>query len=810
MNRFLSTLWATTAAFALALASAQAAAPQNLQTSPRMADETRNVVYCIEKLHYLRMPISQVDANEFLKSYMTTLDFLHLFFLQKDLEEAQTRFSPGMDLYLHQGNLLPALTVFETLRERVQARAAWINKRLDGDFNLADKTTFAPDRTEAPWPATAADADQLWEARLEYDLINELLGTSATKTETKTQAEAPTNTPAPATPSVPTDVPQPPTRPKASKTTESADLSPEALRDPARIAEAKANIRKRYDRLAKSFTDMDSSEVQEIYLNALARMYDPHTGFLSQNMLDDFDISMRNSLVGIGAMLSDEDGYCTVKELIPGGPAEKSRLLRLGDQIVGVAQGDAEFVDVIGMKLRKIVAQIRGKKGSEVRLLVRPGSGDPSERRIVSLERDEIRLTANLARAEVYDVPLGDRVTVPVGVIDLPAFYSGDSGDSPNTTTQDVNELLQKLKKLGVKGIVLDLRRNGGGFLTEAITLTGLFIPSGPVLQVRDTLGRIEQFRDRDGKVAWDGPLMVLVSRFSASAAEIVAGALQNHHRALIVGDSSTHGKGTVQAMYNLGNFNPTQKGAAKVTVQKWYMPNGNSIQIRGINSDIVIPSVAETLPVGEGRQPRALEWDAIPAIAVEPAEKYTSAPVTTQLVENLRSKSDQRVGTLPEFSLLKERISWEKVRIDQKEFSLNLDERQDQRKADNAFRKKLETTLKTMADNSRYPFQEILLDTSAAAEKKREEIVARNEQPGVKLASATNGEKDKGKQTRHSRRHRYGEDEDENENPDFDIHLRESLRIMADWIETLNPKPDAQPATPPAKLAQTVESQGS
>lgn len=250
-----------------------------------------------------------------------------------------------------------------------------------------------------------------------------------------------------------------------------------------------------------------------------------------------------------------------------------------------------------------------------MRLLIEPAS-NPSARKVVTLVRREIKLTTKLAKAAVYTIPVGDK-TVPVGVIDLPAFYGesgGTDGSKGFSTSKDVEELLVKLKKMGVKGVVLDLRRNGGGFLNEAVDLAGLFIKTGPVVQVRDAAGRTNRLRDENPKLVWDGPLVIMVSRLSASATEIVAGALQNHKRAIVVGDKSTHGKGTVQAVYHLENFDPQQKSAAKITVQKWYAPNGDSIQIKGVHSDIVLPSVYDYMEIGEEYKDYAMKWDAMHA----------------------------------------------------------------------------------------------------------------------------------------------------------------------------------------------------
>jgi len=502
--------------------------------------------------------------------------------------------------------------------------------------------------------------------------------------------------------------------------------------------------------------------VQEIYLNSVTSVYDPHSAFLSPYFLDEFDISMRNSLVGIGAVLSDKDGYCTIRELIAGGPAERSGKFHAGDKIVGVAQGaDGEMMDVIGVKLRKVVRQIRGKKGTVVRLQLQPAEGDPSDRTVITLERDEIKLTDNLAQAQMVEVPTGDGKTVNVGVIDLPTFYGPAQDEERAGTSEDVKELIQTLKDKGMQALVLDLRRNGGGYLNEAIDLTGLFVAGGPVLQVRDMSGKVQELRDlMKNALAWNGPLVLLVSKMSASATEIVAGALQDHNRALIVGDAKTHGKGTVQAVYPFENLLPKQKGAAKITTQKWYLPDGNSIQVKGIASDIVLPSSLDALPIGEGDLDRALPWDSIPSLALEPRADKGLLPnrVTSELVGDLSDRSNERRKALAEFAVLNEQVDWNRGLAQKKEFSLVRAQREQERDKDTAMRDRLDGELAQMSKTLNYKAQDYKL---AVAKDKKETHVADE--------AAVDGEE---------------EDAEFAKKPVFDIRLREAVRVAADWWE--------------------------
>ena len=349
-------------------------------------------------------------------------------------------------------------------------------------------------------------------------------------------------------------------------------------------------ITRRYQNVQRYLKEFDGNDVLQTYLNALARTYDPHSDYMGRNQAENFKISMQLSLSGIGAQLMSEDGYCKINLLMPGGPAELCKKLRPNDRIIAVAQGDQEPVDIVDMKLDKAVQLIRGPKGTEVRLTILPASAtDPSVRRVVTLIRDEIKLEKEEAKAKIVDLTCPERLRL--AVIDLPSFYA--QLPSPDTTNElklcatDVARLLGKLRREKVDGIVLDLRANGGGSLEEAIRLTGLFIPSGPVVQVRDWNGSVTVDTDDDPSVAYDGPLVVLTSRHSASASEILTGALQDYDRALVVGESSTFGKGTVQQLMRLEplmrqyNYRMTNNpGELKFTIRKYYRINGTSTQL--------------------------------------------------------------------------------------------------------------------------------------------------------------------------------------------------------------------------------------
>ncbi len=389
------------------------------------------------------------------------------------------------------------------------------------------------------------------------------------------------------------------------------------------LAEVLKTVTNHYVQMLKNYKELDSDRVFEIYMNSLAHAYDPHSDYFGHLQAENFAIQMKLSLFGIGALLGSEDGYCKISEL-KDGPAMRSGKIKQNDRIVEVAQSNAEPVNVVGMPLDKVVQLIRGPKGSKVTLTLIPAeAADSSARRIVSLVRDEIKLEDAAAKARLYDVTSSSGQPMKLGLIDLPSFYadmnaSGDGAGS-KTTTADVARLIQRLKKERVDGIVLDLRRNGGGYLEEAIKLTGLFINKGAVVQTKDFNGETMTDSDPDPSVLYDGPLIVLTSRFSASASEILAGALQDYGRAIIVGDKTTFGKGTVQTMQSLApileqqhlhpSFDP---GQLKVTIKKFYRAGGASTQLKGVVSDIELPSVWSYADVGESALPNAMPWDEV------------------------------------------------------------------------------------------------------------------------------------------------------------------------------------------------------
>ena len=468
------------------------------------------------------------------------------------------------------------------------------------------------------------------------------------------------------------------TQPKASQSPTNSVAVPPKKTDDEEIV---ATLSHRYHRNLRFFADWNNEDVLQAYLTSLARVYDPHSDYLGRAQLESFAMQMNLSLFGIGAELSAaDDGYCTIRRLLPGGPAIKSKLIKENDRIAAVAQGDQAPVDIVDLSLNKAVQLIRGPKGTEVRLTMIPAGAGAGERKVVSLIRDEIPLADSAAKAKVIELPDGHGGNLRLGVIDLPSFYATFEAvntkdkPEPKSTTADVAKLLTKLKQEKIDGVILDLRRNGGGSLEEAIKLTGLFIKTGPVVQVKEVDNTVQEADDTDPSVLYEGPLVVLTSRGSASASEILAGALQDYGRALIVGDSATHGKGTVQSVNQLRPYlhmlDPSltnDPGVLKLTIKKFYRPSGGSTQLKGVVPDIVLPSVAnESKDIGEGSLDNALKWDEIRSA------KYDSLNLVQPYLAELRNRSTRRVAADKEFAYVREDIERFKKQQADKTLSLN------------------------------------------------------------------------------------------------------------------------------------------
>ena len=688
-----------------------------LVPSPIMVDETKWLLNALEKAHYKKLSIDDLDKKLFLENYLKNLDKQKLFLTRPELEEFISRYEPTLLTYLKQGNLFPAFEIYDSYRKNALSRLSHSIGLLSRNSYLDNNESYSVDRSESEWASTIDQLDNTWEKLISYEYINELLS-------------------------------------QVDENETSLDSSQFTQQN---ILDSLDKIKKKYERWHKNITEFEASDVQELYLSTLTQMFDPHTSFLNIKEKEKFDQAMHNEFVGIGAVLTDEDGYCTIKELLPGGPAEASRELEAEDVILQVAQEGGEFVDVVEMKLSKIVELIKGPKDTIVSLKIRPIKS-PSSTKVVKIVRDKIKLTANLASASIFNVET-DRDNLSLGVIELPSFY-GSSGEG-HKATDDVEELIEALKEESIQGLILDLRRNGGGYLSEAVNLAGLFISRGPIVQVKSSDGKIRKKFDFNPKLAWDGPLIILVSRYSASASEIVAGALKNHRRAIIVGDKSTHGKGTVQSLipmnlpFSMG-VQDGKRSAAKITIQKYYLPSGESTQLTGVTSDIAMHSINEYLPIGESDLENALAWDKIPEVNFRRPEgefKYNEAQINS-----LRQLSEKRQQNEKEFKYLEKNISWFKEKREQKTVSLSLNQRLKEKAIDSNKSKVLTDEFDALKILS-FPSREIVL-----------QVVKNQKEKSMAIRGLTNDDQNS-TQDNYSR------------SDTLDIRLHESLRILRDWV---------------------------
>src|SRR6186997_328450 len=576
----------------------------------------------LEEGHYTRQKLNEEVSKKFLQTYLEMLDYSHLFFTQEDIDSVTKKYANAMAGDVLMGTLKPGYEIYALYTKRIDERVAKIKELLKQPIDFKSNATVELSRQKSPWPKDEAEADQLWRGRISNELLQEHL------------SEHP-------------------------------------------IEPAPQLVARRYDRLARNVHEEDKDEQMKLYLDALSQAYDPHSEYLSKADMKNFSINMGLSLVGIGAMLRSEDGYAKIESLVPGGPAQVDGRLKVGDRISAVAQGPAEYVDVREMRLDKVVEMIRGKKGTRVRLLVIPSDAtDPSRRKNVELVRDDIKLKDQEARADIIMRKDENGEPIKLGWLTLPSFYA-DMDRHQKSTTRDVLALLKRLKKENISGLVVDLRKNGGGSLEEALSLTGLFLKSGPIVETKDYNGSIRISFDPDSGIAYSGPMVVLTSRQSASASEIFAAALQDYGRAVIVGDKNTFGKGTVQTILPIGRFasllgsHSDEDGDLKLTIQKFYRVAGGSTQLHGVASDIVLPSLSDLPEFGEGALKNALAYDEVSKA------RYTKWSDTHSLfIDQLRRRSEERVKGDPEFHYVMEDIDRLRHKLDENRISLNEDAR--------------------------------------------------------------------------------------------------------------------------------------
>lgn len=718
MKRILS------ASLALALLSSAALGVEfTREQAGRIA---RSVGDLLDQAHYKRARLDDAVAEMHLKNYLDALDYNHMMFLQTDVDEFTEKYATKLDNLTKAADANPAYEIFERYLKRLDATVTHIGQLVKAQHDFTKDEKFLAQRNKVPWPKTEAEARELWRQRIKFELLN-------------------------------------------------GKLTDEA---PAKTAE---KITKRYARLQKNMKQFDSSEVLQVYLSALGHAFDPHSDYMAPADAKNFDIhNVKLKLNGIGAQLrQDDEGYTEIVNLTPGGPAELSKQLKPKDKIVAVAQGSAEPVDCLDMKLGEVVDMIRGKKGTEVRLTVIPADAvSDSERREIRIVRDEIKLTEQYAFARIIEHVTPDGKKQRLGVIDLPQFYQ--------KCAADVEKLLTRLQKENVAGVILDLRRNGGGLLNEAVELTGLFIKKGPVVQVRNPK-QIDVLEDEDGKVTYDGPLIVAVGHHSASASEIVAAALQDYGRALVVGDLSTHGKGTVQTLYPLAQWMGTRQvadpGQLKFTISKFYRIAGGTTQKHGVTPDIILPNVLDYLETGEAFLPNVLDADNIP-----PA-KYQRADRVNGGLDELRKNSSDRTTKDKDFTYIREDIELVKKQRADKTISLNEQQRLQEKKEAEARAE----ARKNERESRQLNGDKVYLVKTETVDKNQPLIAIQPPKP-VPVATKDATAKAKGapvpKSTPGTARQEAKASEDGEEPEDttdagkaiVDVYLRETLSILGDY----------------------------
>ncbi len=620
------------ASLAPAIAPAAASSGELVPTE-RHRRVMRLVSEVVERQHYRQAPLDDAMSSQIFERYLESLDGNRSYLLASDIRE----FEPlryQLDDAVAKADAGPAFRIFARFQERNREVLRYAITLLDTEPDFTLDESFRFDRSDDSWPASEDELHELWRKRVKNDALSLLL---------------------------------------AGKT----------------WPEARDVLRKRYERVSKRIEQVTADDVFETFMNAYSHVYDPHSNYLSPRNSEEYNIAMSLSYEGIGASLQLVDDYVTIMNVLPGGSAASSSEIKVGDRITAVGQGEAgALTDVVGWRLDDVVQLIRGPENSTVRLQVLPSAASPGTPEAqVSLKRSKITLESQAAKKETHTLQRGDKA-LKVGVISVPSFYQdfqarmkGD--DDYRSTTRDVHRLIDELQAEQVDSIVMDLRGNGGGHLSEATSLVGLFVERGPVVQLRETGGRIEVLDDPAPGVAWEGPLVVLVDRASASASEIFAGAIQDYQRGLVVGQQ-TYGKGSVQNLYPLDRYalGPDAGfGQLTVTIGKYYRVTGDSTQHRGVEPDITLPSLLNTDDIGESTRESALPWDRIGAA------RYTPEPAELPVVAMAERAHEERVAHNPDIAALQGDVDALAELRNQREISLNLEKRRAERDAMDAGR---------------------------------------------------------------------------------------------------------------------------
>ncbi len=596
-----------------------------LVPKPQFAAEAKLTAQILDTYHFSKINLNDSLSSVILDSYIETLDNNKSYFIQSDIDSFE-KYRYEIDDFTKEGKVDVAYAIYKVFNQRFNDRMAYVDNSLESeDFDFTIDEYYDTDRSKMPWAKNEAELNELWRKVIKSQKLSLTLNDKDPKEINKT-------------------------------------------------------IKTRYDRFKKAISQYNSEDVFELYMNTIAEAFDPHSNYFSPKTSDRFQQNISLSLEGIGARLQTDNDFTKVVEVLPGGPAKKSDLIHANDRIVGVGQGeDGEIVDVIGWRIDDVVDLIKGPKGTTVRLEILPAqTGVYGSSETITLVREKIKLEDMEAKAEVIPTTRNGKA-YKVGVITLPSFYMDfeayQKGDpNYNSTTRDVKRLVNELKDKGIDGLMIDLRNNGGGSLAEAIDLTGLFIKDGPVVQVRSSSNKVEVGSDEDPELVYDGPMAVLINRFSASASEIFAGAIQDYHRGVVMGET-TFGKGTVQSVIDLGRYITVPEGEKvgqlKLTLQKFYRVTGSSTQHLGVSPDVNFPSAFSADEFGESSRPGALPWDQIKGTKYNPTNQ-----VSPKLLADLNKDYNKRLTTDPVLIDLVEETGELKANIAKTRISLNEEKR--------------------------------------------------------------------------------------------------------------------------------------
>ena len=601
---------------------------------------SKTVAYALPTFHLNQLPFDDYISTNAFNLFLTTLDPSRSYFLNHDVDKLNKQY-PDLHKKLRKGNISFATNAYAILLERMNNRLAFTDALLEKGFDTNLEEDFLWDRSEANWSINTNEWNNLWRKRIKNEYIGRLINEHLDQEEKISETESTMNTN-----SLEETV--------SDEYTENTILSPEEF------------ILDRYKQLILSMESFDQEMILQRYLSSFSQVYDPHSDYLSPSNVEDFNINMKLSLVGIGAMLRPDDGAAKIVRLIPGGPAETDGRLKEGDKIIAVTQEDGEEQSIMHWPLYKAVRLIRGEKDTKVVLtVISESDGNNSRSKKIDLIRDEVKLEEQAAKGDVRSIKTSSGVNRNIGIITLPDFYADFNAtnakekDARRAST-DIQRIIQDLQKEQIEGLILDLRNNGGGSLVEAIEIAGLFIPSGPIVQVKERRS-LKILPDADPEVNYSGPLIILVNRLSASASEILAAALQDYNRAIIIGDEHTHGKGTVQTLMPLGR----KKGSLKLTTASYYRINGGSTQLRGVEPDIIIPSMVDIMDIGEKELQNALPWDTIRPALYRTNKGYDDIiPALTEASMKRRNQDSEFQVFLDKRNKLKERYASKTVSL--------------------------------------------------------------------------------------------------------------------------------------------------